>query len=300
MAKDDSPNINKLKAFLRRYNMPSVRAAPRNLTAAVYQTFGNEVIAGMYRQYFDNDNGYSGIRPSNAYKPAITHVLNKFGYCHGDERVKWNRAYAPFIGHVTEELIVLLLTEANVNFTRGERMSILNGAMHGTADIIIDDLVIDVKSMNGYYYRKFSEQPDDERGYVTQLHLYGNALNTRNMAVLALCKDYPSMKLIPINYHEECLDSVKRRIDLINAAHTIEGIRNCAVPSLQSLKAGLTVPTQLKYCPSKQLLYSLTDPDDEFCNTAYAARTHNEILALLADVHTEVTNDVLLDDDLPY
>jgi hypothetical protein len=298
-------NIEKFKRFMQRYNMYSQRAPSRNLTQAAWQTFGSEIVTAAYQQYFDNANEYRGIRPSNAYKPAIAHVLQKFGYCHSDERIKWNRAYAPFIGHVTEALVVLLLTEANVPFTRGTSMSILGGAMSGTADIIIDDLVIDIKSMNGTYFRKFTDAPDDERGYITQLHLYANALGTHNMGVLALCKDYPSISFMPLGYSSECIDSVKRRVDMINAATSVSDIRHCPIPPLYAGRGNtLNVPPSLKYCESKHLLYKLTDPDSEFCCTAYGARTHDEILELLADVPDAVPpiddNLIYPETDIPY
>ncbi len=306
MSKSDSPNINRLKRFMQRYNMPTSRSAPRILNDGDWQRLGSDLLDAAYSCYFDNDNAYRGIRPSNAYKPAIVHVLNKFGYGLSPELIKWNRAYAPFIGHVTEALMLTLLTECNVNYTRGSSISILNGAMHGTPDLIVDDAVIDIKSMNAFYFKQFSEQPNDDRGYITQLHLYAHALGITDMYVLAFCKDYASAKLIPVAYTDECIASVTRRLEVLERASDVTAIRECPIPPLYTKRNELCVLPQLKYDGCKSLLYKLTDEDDEFCNTAYGERTHDEILALLADVSTEpplsAAQEALLydDTDLPY
>lgn len=304
MTKTDSTNIARLKHFMRRYNMPQSRAAPRRITDADWQRLGSEVITATYTQYFDNDNAFRGIRPSNAYKPAIVHVLNKFGYGLSPEVIKWNRAYAPFIGNITEALMLMLLTECGVEYTRGTSLPVLGGAMHGTPDLIVDGAVVDIKSMNGYYFRQFFEQPNDDRGYVTQLHLYAQALGVYEMYVLAFCKDYAAARLIPVSYTEECLDSVKRRLDVLNSATDVTAIRNCPIPPLTTKRNELLVMPQLQYDGCKSLLYRLTDEDDEFCKTATGVRTHDEILSMLLNVEPPVNDALLFDDsdtdDLPY
>jgi hypothetical protein len=302
MAKDDSPNVNALKSFMRQYNMWRERTPVKRITDELWQTFGNEVLTAAYTQYFDNANSFRGIRPSNAYKPAITHVLQKFGYALPSHAIKWNRSFAPFVGHVTESLMKLLLIESGVAYQHGVNVNVLNGAMSGTLDLLVDNAVVDIKSMNGYYFKAFTECPNDERGYITQLHLYADAVNSREMYALCICKDYPSAALVQIGYNAECLDSVKRRIDILNTALTVEDIRRCPVPALVKGRSGkLTVPPQLRYCESKALLYKLTDPDSEFCNDAYGANSHDEILAQLIQEHVDEDLSAFDDvADLPY
>lgn len=295
MSKEDSPNVNKLKSFMRRYNMVTAREAPRRVNDAHWQAFGNDVLSAAYSQYFDNANGYRGIRPSNAYKPAIVHVLNKFGVGIETPTIKWNRAYAPFIGHVTEALMYVLLTEHGVAYKRGTSLNVLNNTMCGTPDFTLDNAVVDIKSANGSYYRQFSNAPDDNRGYITQLHLYAEALGTREMYVLMLCKEWASAQLTQIAYSKDCLDSVKRRIECINAAQSVDYIVNCPIPSLmQNRKGGLIVMPQMRYDPCKHLLYVMAT-DDEWGNEAIRVRTYDEILAIINEPAT-VDDDVAFDD----
>lgn len=288
-----SAAMEKFGAFIKTYNMYRGRAAPRNLKDEHWQYFGQQVINAAYAQYFDNDNAYRGMRPSNAYQPAIVHMLHKYGYCLPSTTLKWNRAYAPFIGMVTEPLIQLLMYEANVPFEIGKSISILDGYMTGTPDILLDDTVIDIKSMNSFYYKRFTAQPDNERGYITQLHLYAQGLGISNMGVLAICKDYPSISYVPVEYDPEVLDSVNRRIAVLNESTSIHDIVKCPIPPLQKGRSNvLNVPAELAYSEAKSLLYVLTDEDAEFCKTGIRTRTHTEILHMLADIE-DATNFAL-------
>lgn len=274
--------IADIKQFMRYYNMPRDAKHPQWLSDADWERFGNTVVQSAYKSYFNDSANYGAdpLRPSNMYKPAIVHVLNKFGYGlnNGLTSVKWNRSLAPLYGNISEALIRLLLTECNIRPAYDVPVTAFNGMLRGTADLVTDEAVVDVKTMSSYYFKSFCAEPDDDRGYITQLHVYAEGLQLSEMYVLALCKEYPSAALVKIDYEPECYAAIKTRLTHYVQADSVEYIRNCVIPKLVPNGRELRLPPGMTYDACRELLYVLTDPDAEFCRTALREYTHDEVL----------------------
>lgn len=288
--------LDKLQQFVHFYHAEHEIKLIRNLTAQHWQQFGDNCVTQLYNQYFRVNDDQRVFRMSKAYYPKIALLLSKFGYFNDNPYVvRWSRQLNFMLGHYIESLVKMLLIEYGVPIWQPEStLSLFDGLLTGTPDFCVDDAVVDVKSMSGHNYQRFTgrtkrdnggQKANDNYGYVTQLNLYRSAMaaDVNVMYVLAVCKDYPSISLVPIPYYPEIIDGVANRVTFVNECNDLyTGLMNCTVPPLLPARNDtLEVPPQLQYYNGKAVLYELTDQDDEFCKTAIRARTNEEIYYIL-------------------
>lgn len=140
-----------------------------------------------FNRHFLGDRQKAGVRMSNLGKPAIVNALNKLGYSEPDP--KGMLKYIFLLGDVFENSLEMFLQSYGFNIVSSQGL-VEWGGIKGSYDFIIEkdgvQTLVEAKTMSGNYSRTFATNPNDDRGYVTQLALYSDATGIPGMW---LCMD---------------------------------------------------------------------------------------------------------------
>lgn len=230
------------------------------------------------------------LRPSSlgksAYTTAFYRLLNQYGKPH--EAINNKRFYGIRedrfkVGHETEARIVAVMREAGLTLDNSVpcELTICGYTVTGTADLVIDDTVIDVKTMTSSMYTG-SFVPST---YRTQLGLYAKALKCSGTMLLKYNKDTSELQLLPVDttgvYEriEIVLGTIQVMDNLSNLEEKIEFIFNAfeVVPPKPQIRLGkptgkLLTPSDLHMDPLiRDILYQSSVVD----GVRYITRTYS-------------------------
>jgi hypothetical protein len=241
--------------------------------------FNNEAHGGLYsenypsfdqayQRHYVEDREHSGVRASNLGKPAMITALQKLGY--SEPAPKGNLLYTFMLGDVFEITAEALLLARGFEVKESQGTIDWNG-IKGHFDFIVhdgdQDFIIEAKTMSGNYARQFRQNPNDDRGYLTQLSLYSAA---RDLPAAWLCLDKSNQEMFAIPLAEDVKRkalqralNVKERLDRVE---TIEDVFRyfVAPPGREEIyqrqpTGKKLVPSSLAWSPYKSVVYILTD-----------------------------------------
>lgn len=226
------------------------------------------------RQWQTKRQHHSKVAMSQLGKPVVLQWLKK-NYPLKEElggRLRWIFSEGDYF----EQLVVDVAKSMGYKLRGSQTTLELEGTREGDVatghiDGIVkekgQDYVLEVKTMSSYYFKKFTKEPDDERGYLTQLSLYCHCLN---LPGLWLCIDKANGELAVVELPEEKMDDcVARARDAID---TLYGAANLAAvyddwspprPVPEKFRRQETgrylLPPDLKYSPYAEHLYKLIE-----------------------------------------
>lgn len=167
------------------------------------------------------------LRPSRlgrpAYITAIEHLIHLHGTPHKgiDNTEYYGRLQDIFrTGHDVEARIVEVMRSANVesfDYQVPTAFELCGYTVEGTADIILGDTVIDVKTASASNFKRLLTGYNDLT-YRTQLALYAHGLNLSKAALLLYNKDTSELQLKYINLTDE----VARVTHILNELRLLE------------------------------------------------------------------------------
>lgn len=141
--------------------------------------------------------------------------------------------------------------------------------VEGHPDVVIERngerLLLEIKTLSDNYFRQFVRDPDDERGYVTQLSLYQACLN---VPAVWLCLNKCTHELVVVEPNVEALAKAKERaeriIPLFEKIKSFEDIFKyfkAPPPIREFFKRRQTgrklLPLSMRYSPHRQLFYHI-------------------------------------------
>src|SRR5215217_1359678 len=132
-------------------------------------------LAGSLNKHFAEDRERGGLRMSSIGKPATLLALAKLGYSEPEPRGKSRIIF--HIGDVFENLLEVLMQSYGIEILESQTELSLFG-LTGHLDYVIrspvtgEPIVVEAKTMNSNYTRKWKKTQDNDRGYVTQLAMY--------------------------------------------------------------------------------------------------------------------------------
>ena len=159
------------------------------------------------------------LRPSRlgrtAYITAIEHLIHKHGLQHQaiNNVEMYGRTQDIFrTGHDVEARIIEVMRAANVEpfeYQVPTSFNLHDYTIEGTADLVIGDTVVDIKTASASNYKRL-QQGYNDLTYRTQLALYAHGLGLSKVALLLYNKDTSEVAL--------------RYISLTNEFSRVEGI----------------------------------------------------------------------------
>lgn len=171
----------RLLDWTERYNTYSVRPA---IDVDFLKKSASENASAAFDEKKDR------ISASNLYKPVVRLACMKMGLPFTEPPVPTRMYFHFLMGHISESYLISLLTSESF-FVSKYQEKVLYENYSGHIDFVInDEYLVDVKTMNSGYFTKFVEQPNNARGYLTQMAFYWVALGRKyKPAWICLCKE---------------------------------------------------------------------------------------------------------------
>jgi hypothetical protein len=226
-----------------------------------------------FERHFKEERQKPGVRMSSMGKPALVTALQKLGYY--EPEPKGHLRYIFFLGDVFENVLGVLLEAYGYKILADqtkhpEDTAVEWGGLKGHFDYLVEidgkPVVVEAKTMSGNYARQFYKEPNDDRGYITQLALYSAA--TGHPAVW-LCMDKSDGKMTEVlpdvPYMVDAVERAKEVLDRLDGMESLEDAFNLFRPPparpevFQRQETGKhLVPTSMSFSPYKSAVYKLS------------------------------------------
>lgn len=218
-------------------------------------------VAASFKNQFCNRNKRTHIGLSEIGKPAVLLGLKALGV-EGELINPASRLRFHF-GDVFETLIVETLKAHNLPITMEQHEINWHGVLGHIDGVLCGDTVLEVKTMSDNYFQRFTKQPDDSRGYLTQLNAYAYLLCTRGVW-LCLNKQTYRLAVVEMIPDNTVLDRASAVIEALKSIKTVEDLVDtfdAPEPVTEFFKKQPTgkylVPETMKYTPYAPMFYEL-------------------------------------------
>jgi hypothetical protein len=211
------------------------------------------------------------LRASTLGYPSVIQAMKVLGY---DKRIpaegtsnKLSRLFMD--GHLFEaELVAHLKSFPRFNVHSQQKTVIFEG-VEGHIDCVIStptgDVLVEVKTMSPYYFDKFVRSPDDERGYITQLGVYTEALNlegvwvAKNKATSEVAVVVPDVEDLEMARHRaHLLVPMLKRIEKFDDIFQVFQAPEPVEEVCRKIKTGrLLIPPEMRYSPWRYVFYNI-------------------------------------------
>lgn len=227
-------------------------------------------IAYAFQRHFEKGEDYDDspvIRASNLGKPATLLALNKLGYV--EPPLKGRVKFACYLGDVWESALEVFLKMHGYEIVATQDEIEWEG-ISGHFDFIVNDgkqdVLVEAKSLSEGYSRVFMREPNDDRGYVTQLAIYTRATQ---LPGAWLCFNKGSGEMYQVLPNDGQLDAALYRgqkvIERMEEVHTVADVLKAfrpppPVPEVyRKNQTGLyKLPQSLAWSPFASALYKIT------------------------------------------
>ena len=179
------------------------------------------------------------LRMSNLGKPLPELVYQmKYGNSQSTSRADLFRAS---VGVWCEALLISLAADAGLDVVDNQREVTIDfpgyftliGHIDGVAD---GNCVFDIKCVNAQYFKKFSNELCDDRGYITQLALYQVATKCPNACFLLVNSNngYAKLQPVPQRLLNQALEDVKQKLSIL-FSHSLDDLLRKYSPKNKAL-----------------------------------------------------------------
>ena len=222
--------IQLIETQVRNYLAKVARGEKSPLSTEIIEEYKAACERSLRRQLEEKRDGFR-IRMSNIGKPLCQLQLEAKGI--KGLSPPYNAIMNGMFGDNIEAMTIAILQAAGVTIqSKFERVSLEIGGinMKGELDVIIDDVVYDIKSSSDFSFdKKFSENTrefyeNDAFGYLTQGVLYAKAKGKPFGGWIVTNKDNGEIKGVPAT-----VDTELRNIILFNIENKIDTLRNNAI-----------------------------------------------------------------------
>lgn len=151
--------------------------------------YAHEIDQAVKGKFFgEKPRNYIGA--SALSTPGLQLALKKLGFPKVNEDSISIRTLVIFhFGHVFESLIIYLMRAYGLKVS-DTQLEVRHGEFQGHIDSIVGgNTLVEIKTMAPDYFKSFTAEPDDIRGYYTQLAFYHHCLKDRTTDTGWLCFD---------------------------------------------------------------------------------------------------------------
>jgi hypothetical protein len=223
-------------------------------TVAKVVTFYSKALANSITDVLFRKEADHYLRVSAMGKPLVLLCLAKIGYREPDN-ISFKIRWIFMLGHVFEAFVmcVIFLLKYDIHSAQDE---IDFGGVKGHIDFMVDETVVEVKTMSDRYFTDFCRKQNDDRGYLTQLHIYCHAKGTKRGVFLVINKSTNELREVPLIWDDRYITRARLVVDHYNACGNIDYIiDNLSAPECVPEKKGMTMTGNFLVPPSMRYSY---------------------------------------------
>ncbi len=244
--------------------------------------YGTAMQKSLERHYAE-DRQKDGLRISGMGKPAVVQALMKLGY--GEPEPRGKMRFIFHFGDMYELWLGVMLRvygfEVLGDQMEDEATFITSRGIGGHYDYLIgegdDKLLLEVKTMSEGYARNFKKDPNDERGYLTQLAMYWDGLG-KEVPAAWLCFNKGTNEAFYVEPHIDAMEGALQRVDRVlprlkALTHEDEVLEvfQAPPPELEKYRRSETgayvLPGSMKWSPFAPAFYHLEEHPNKYGRT---------------------------------
>lgn len=266
----------------RLQNLDLEKVIPHDNLLSLYK----EGVEASLRRHMNPREKYTGLRLSQIGKPAVLQALWGLGFEY-DGGVALQQRLTFHLGDVFESLLAFLLEAAGYRIVDHNNSTLNHGTdaaggyiefmgVRGHSDFVVESpegeqFIVEAKTANDRYFTQFTKSPDDERGYVSQLVLYEQALdlpgcwvvfnkNTSEIGVQFLTDDTRKKAISRAQHIIPLLQGIEHIDDLYFAIQEGKVSAPPPVPEVYKRQqtGGYLVPPSMKFTKYRHCFYDIT------------------------------------------
>lgn len=214
---------------------------------------GDECAESFKKQYSPSKTRPLGL--SQVGKPAVLLAAAQLGMKpkeHNTLKMQWIFNLGDFF----ETTCFALMAHYRYEITECQKEIDFYGAK-GHIDGVVDGRLVELKTMSGYYWQKFIKEQDDDRGYLTQLHLYAHCMGVQEASWLCLNKFTGELIEVQLDFDPYYVRRAKYVLETLPSVRTFEDIKKYfAVPEPVINKQNiLSLPESMRWCGLNDYFY---------------------------------------------
>jgi hypothetical protein len=236
--------------------------------------YGRTMKDSLTRHYVQ-DRQKGGVRMSNLGKPAVLLALAKLGYVEPEPRGKSRFIF--HVGDMFENWLEVMMRAYGIDILELQP-TLTHMGITGHADYIIKcphcdvPLLLEAKTMSANYFRQFSREPNEDRGYITQLAMY-QAATGLDCAWMCLDKGNNTVFEVTPNFgqFQAALHRAQKVIDRVSKVQSEDDVLSLFRPPpprpevFQKVPTGdYILPTALSFSPFRHALYKLSTRNNNY------------------------------------
>jgi len=210
-----------LEYFVAWFNVGLYRSheLDKSILPEIAEVHAEEVHNSLIRQCTESKR--KGIGVSELGHPAVLLALKHLGFSQELPAVK--SIFSFHYGDWFESFLISLMRLYGLEVTHPQKEINFHGCV-GHIDCVVDDEVVEIKTMNDRNFRRFVNEPSDAiYGYATQLSCYAETMQMKGVWLII---NKVTRELILVRPSDELVkDRVARALTLLEA---LEGIRDVA------------------------------------------------------------------------
>lgn len=246
-----------------------------SLTTFDMKAYMGELNFSAKRQFARRDKQRSYVGASALSRPDVLLALMYLGYPHISAPYPVKTAMTFHLGDVFEALVVELMGCYGLPITGGQTEVAIPGTpVRGHIDGFCEslDAVVEVKTMAASYWKSFVKQPNNFRGYFTQLAIYKNTTGKSNAFWVCFNKETSEIACV-IPDDEELqgyYDTAVGRATILQTFDSIKAVGSLNVPDpkpevFRKEETGkLMLPTSMRYTPYMGCFYDTYEAKDGY------------------------------------
>lgn len=202
----------------------------------------------------------SATRMSSIGKPLIEVAYNLIDK--RPEELSKARLWVITMGDYAELLIKELMRQTGHVFTHDQAEVTVAGLVGHIDGIVDDETVFDIKALSTTYWKAFTNNPNNDRGYLTQLSLYRAATKMPKAAFLCLNKVTGEMKVVKLStrMYKEQIQAVREKLRILRQIKTEQDIVELVEPETPVVKKGkFLVPDSMQFSQHLLDIYGGTE-----------------------------------------
>lgn len=248
--------MQKLKKFVQEWNNGGLLKS--HFDPEVLEWYGEQMQYCLQRQFTSSgQEDHTGLRMSQLGKPAVVLAAEKLAAEDPDLKPRYAMQYTFLTGDFFEQTLVCLLHQYGCEIHSLQEEVKYKGVV-GHIDFCADDVLIEAKTMSGYYFNSFIQQPDDDRGYLTQLHLYQQCMQQKSAAWLCVNKWNSELTLVELEWDESYIERAEQIIRDYKKVNTFDDIKKYfSVPNLIPVSTRKNkIPPTMQWSGMNNLFYN--------------------------------------------
>lgn len=235
----------------------------RELVEQHIEAAANSFIKQFDGEVINQQDSKIVIRASMLGYPAVELAAKKIFSSKQSLKRPYSMQWVFHLGDYFESLLLTLMEAYGLRVTQKQKeIRYVTKDGHevvGHIDAVVEGVLVDIKTMSFFYMKEFVQRPNDDRGYITQAHLYETQVDCEAAGFVCLNKGTNQLAFVEVEKDPRYLERVDGVVDALLKIQDFDDIKqHFDIPPLEPDPTNphkKRVPASMQYSSYKKHFY---------------------------------------------